>query len=330
MGSGRALAQHRVDVIWHVLDLHTGHGAIMAPLAPMFNRPFTEDARRIDAKVPSAAGLVPCEVSRNPWGHGRWCAVRVVLLPGAVLPAELAYGALVSELGGGVEAMMKELEVYREHAPRPDYSLNTEVEGVRSEADGRGWDHFHLVGYSAGGSAALAFAAHHPTWLLSLALLEPAWAGNWGWSAQHSKLWASYDALEHLPPDQAMTAFMRLQVRPDVQLPPPPSGPTPPWMSRRPGGIRALLRTFKSYELDRAALAAFGAPVYFALGGRSSPDQFAEEADRLASVFPDFTLEVFPDRHHFDPPHRVEPARLAKSLGAIWRRGESMAAKACP
>jgi pimeloyl-ACP methyl ester carboxylesterase len=271
-------------------------------------------------------GLVPGEVAGDAWDAGEVvCALGVVLLPGAVLPADLAYGALLSELGAGVAASTKDLEVYREEVPPPDYSLDAEVEGVRSEADRRGWDRFHLVGYSAGGSAALAFAAYDPTRFLSLALLEPAWAGSWDWSPEHRKLWASYDALENLPPDQSMTAFMRLQVRPDVQLPPPPSGPTPPWMSRRPAGIRAILRSFKSYGLDRAALAAFEAPVYFALGGRSNPDQFAQEADRLGSVFADFTLERFPDRHHFDPPHRVEPARLARSLRAIWERGESMA-----
>ncbi|MGH3477933.1 MAG: alpha/beta fold hydrolase [Nocardioidaceae bacterium] len=251
--------------------------------------------------------------------------LRVVLLPGAVMPADLAYGALVGELGAGVEAITKDLEVYREDVPPSDYTLDAEVEGVRAVADARSWDRFHLVGYSAGGSAALAFAAHDPARLLSLALLEPAWAGSWGWSAEHRRLWASYDALEHLPPDESMTAFMRLQVRPDVQLPVPPSGPAPPWMDRRHAGIRAILGTFKTFELDRAALAGLEAPVYFALGGRSNPDQFADEADRLASVFADFTLEVFPDRHHFDPPHRVEPARLARSLRALWERGESLA-----
>jgi pimeloyl-ACP methyl ester carboxylesterase len=251
------------------------------------------------------------------------CAVRVVLLPGAVMPADLAYGALVGELGDEVEVVAKDLELYREEAPPPDYSLDAEVQGVRREADGRGWERFHLVGYSAGGSAALAFAAQHPARLLSLALLEPAWAGRWGWSEEHEQLWESYDALAGLLPEQLMPAFMRLQVRPDVELPPPPGGPAPPWMGRRPAGIRALMRSFTTYELDRGALAGFEAPVYFALGGRSNPVQFAEEAERLASVFADFTLEVFDDRHHFDPPHRIEPARLAESLRAVWARGEA-------
>ena len=84
------------------------------------------------------------------------------------------------------------------------------------------------------------------------------------------------------------------------------------------------MRTFNTYDLDREALAAFLGPVYFALGGLSNPDQFGDEADRLGTVFGDFTLEVFAERHHFDPPHRIEPERLAKSLRAIWARGSGL------
>jgi pimeloyl-ACP methyl ester carboxylesterase len=245
----------------------------------------------------------------------------VMLLPGVVLPADLAYGGLVSVLGSDVETIVKDLEVYREDSPPPDYSLDTEVAGALREADARGWRRFHLVGYSAGGAAVLAVAARQPARLLSLALLEPAWVGNWGWSVEHSRLWARYDELAQLPAEQFMPAFMRLQVRTGVPLPAPPAGPPPPWMSKRPGGIRAVARAFQSYDLNRDALAGFDRPVYFALGGLSNPIQFGEEAERLGTVFPDFTLEVFADRHHFDPPHRIEPQRLARSLRAIWTRG---------
>lgn len=64
-------------------------------------------------------------------------------------------------------------------------------------------------------------------------------------------------------------------------------------------------------------------PVLFTLGGRSHPDYYAEIAKRLGSVFPDFTLERFEERHHFDPPHRIEPDRLAASLAALWGRAEA-------
>jgi hypothetical protein len=48
-------------------------------------------------------------------------------------------------------------------------------------------------------------------------------------------------------------------------------------------------------------------------------------AEQLCAA-PDFTIETFPERHHFDPPHRIEPARLASSLLALWRRAESITA----
>jgi pimeloyl-ACP methyl ester carboxylesterase len=247
---------------------------------------------------------------------------RVILLPGIVLPAELAYGALIEALGD-VEAVAKELQIYATDEPPNDYSLDLEVEGVRGEAAGRGWERFHLIGYSGGGAAALAFATRHSDRLLSLALLEPAWAGSWDWSPSEQALWQEYERLESLRSDQFMPAFVRLGLRQGVEPPAPPAGEAPPWMAKRPAGIRAITETFKSYDLDRTALERFSQPVYFALGGLSNPDQYGQIARRLAGVFPDFELEVFEERHHFDPPHRVEPERLATSLRAVWHRAEA-------
>src|SRR2546427_4759954 len=247
---------------------------------------------------------------------------RVILLPGSVLPAELAYGSLVAALGSGTDAVVKELEVYATPEAPPDYTLDLEVAGVLRDADARGWEGFHLVGYSGGGAAALAVAARRPERLSSLALLEPAWAGRWDLSPAEQAVWREYDRLEALPRDEFVRAFMRLNVKPGVELPPPPSGEPPPWMAKRPGGIRAFMKTFRSYDLDHGALARFDRPVYFALGGLSNPDQFGRIATRLSGVFSDFQLEVFEDRHHFDPPHRIEPERLADSLRALWRRAD--------
>jgi hypothetical protein len=94
-------------------------------------------------------------------------------------------------------------------------------------------------------------------------------------------------------------------------------------MAQRPAGIRAIVDAFRTYHLDREALRRFDRPVYFALGGLSNPDQFGDEAERLARVFGDFWLQVFPDRHHFDPPHRAEAPALAASLRSLWRRAET-------
>ncbi|GAB3278530.1 hypothetical protein GCM10027449_18690 [Sinomonas notoginsengisoli] len=255
----------------------------------------------------------------------------VILLPGSVLPAALAYGALIgalwARLGDGVHAVAKDLEVYSGPTPPTGYSLDTEVAGVVRAARGLGWETFHLVGYSGGGASALAFAAKHPEMLESLALLEPAWAGNWGWSPAHHDLWARYQKLEALPQEEFMAEFVRLGVRPGVTAGlPTGGGEQPPWMALRPAGIRAFMATFATYDLDRDALARFDRPVYFALGALSNPDEYDEIADRLSGVFPRFRLEVFPGRHHFDPPHRVEPDRIAASLAQLWAEAQTPAA----
>jgi pimeloyl-ACP methyl ester carboxylesterase len=249
---------------------------------------------------------------------GAW---RVVLLPGIVMPAAAAYEALLTELGSDVDALVTDLAVYTADTPPPDYSLDDEVASLLTAVEARGWDRFHLLGYSAGASVALACAAVHGDRLSSLALLEPAWAGNWDDAAPaHQALWPEYARLADLPPEEAMPAFVRLQLRPGVVPPPPPPGPPPAWMARRPAAIRAMVSAFRTFDLDREALRRFRGPVYFALGGLSNPDQFAEEAERLAGVFRDFRLEVFADRHHFDPPHRAEPGAVGASLRDLWRR----------
>ena len=253
----------------------------------------------------------PVERSRFP----------VVLLPGSVLPAAPAYGALLEALGERVDAVAKELEVYAGDELPADYGLETEGEGILREADARGFDRFHLAGYSGGGAAALAFAAAHSERLLSLALLEPAWAGNER-TPEEEALHARFRALEQLPEEERMAEFTRLQLAPGVEPPARPDGPPPPWLATRPAGIRAFLRAFDAADLDLAALRGFRQPVLFVLGGLSNPDYFARMADRLAGVFPDFTLETFPERHHFDPPHRVEPERLAELLLAFWERAD--------
>lgn len=246
----------------------------------------------------------------------------VLMLPGGVLPADLAYEGLLNELGAEVRAVAKELEVYAGDVPPAGYSLADEVNGILRRADDLGFERFHLVGYSAGGASSLAFAAANPDRLGSLALLEPAWAGNENLSPEEAAVWEQFRRIAELPPDEMMPAFMAAQLGQGVDPPPPPPGAPPPWMSSRPAALRAFINAFLTGEMDIDALARFEQPVYFALGGRSNPAYYERMARRLANVFSDFTLEVFVDRHHFDPPHRIEPQRLAPSLLALWLRAE--------
>jgi len=178
----------------------------------------------------------------------------VILLPGIVLPAQLAYGGLIAALGSDVEAVARDLEVYAAPEPPADYGLEVEVAGVLREADARGWDRFHLVGYSGGGAAALAFAEARPERLASLALLEPAWAGTWDISPAEREASLELERLARLPDDQLMPAFVRFGLRPGVPVPSPPPGDPPPWMATRPAGIRAILRAFHRGSIDREAL----------------------------------------------------------------------------
>jgi pimeloyl-ACP methyl ester carboxylesterase len=240
-----------------------------------------------------------------------------------VLPAEHAYASLLDALGPDVEAVAKELEVYATPQPPEDYGLGLEVEGVQREADERGWSRFHLLGFSGGGAAALVCAATRAERLASLALIEPAWAGDWDLSRAEQRVRRELDRLAELPDEEYLPAFTRLSIRADVPLPPPPEGDPPPWLASRPAGIAAFNRAFARDRLDREALRRFDRPVYLALGALSNPDQYEEVVRRLAAVFPDVHLEVYEERHHFDAPHRVEPERLAASLRALWRRAEA-------
>jgi pimeloyl-ACP methyl ester carboxylesterase len=236
------------------------------------------------------------------------------------MPADLAYGPLLDALGDDVQAIAKDLEVYAGPEPPPDYTLNYEIDGVLRAAKEAGFDRFHLVGYSGGGASSLAFAARHLERLLSLALMEPAWMGNEGLSSEEQAVQREFDRIATLPPDQMMPAFVAKQLAPGVEPPPPPPGPPPPWMAKRPAGLRAFLTTFNASTLDLDRLRAFEKPVYFALGGRSNPDYFGRMAKRAGEIFPDFTLDVFEERHHFDPPHRIEPERTARALRGHWAR----------
>jgi pimeloyl-ACP methyl ester carboxylesterase len=246
-----------------------------------------------------------------------------ILLPGAVLPAELAYAALREALADDdVDVVAKDLEVYAMSEPPPGYSLDNEIEGVLRAADSAGFERFHLVGYSAGGACATAFAARYAERLHSLALLEPAWIGNQDQSAEEHRVWRELRSAPGLPPEQILPEFIRLQLAAGIDPPPPPAGPPPPWMAKRPVGLQGLMASFERHRLDPDHLRVFGSPVYYALGARSNPDLYGRMAERARRLFADFTLEVFQDRHHFDPPHRVEPERLARSLLALWERSE--------
>lgn len=243
----------------------------------------------------------------------------VVLVPGGVLPGELSYGPLLEALGHDVEPIVKDLEVYAGDGPPAGYTLDDEVNGIRRAADERAVHEFHLVGYSGGGAACLAFVARSPERVRSLALVEPAWIGNEDLSPEEAEYWREADRILALPPQELMREFVQWGLRPGVEPPAAPSGPPPPWMAKRPAGLKAMHEAFRAYRLDHARLREFDRPVYLALGTLSIPVE-ERKIERLGRVFPKAEIERYEGRHHFDPPHRAEAERFAGALRRLWAR----------
>jgi hypothetical protein len=92
-----------------------------------------------------------------------------------------------------------------------------------------------------------------------------------------------------------------------------------PWMALRPAGLKAQASGFNSFDLPYASIRAFTRPVYIAVGGLSTQVAL-RKAQVLESLFPDARVEVFPDRHHFDPPQRAEPVCIARALVSLWEK----------
>lgn len=246
-----------------------------------------------------------------------------VLLPGGILPAELAYADLLDRFEDDVDGRAKELEVYTgPDVPPPHYGFETEMAGIDRVADEAGFDRFHLVGYSAGGAVSLAYALASPDRVWSLTLTEPAWSGTEGRTPEEVEATDRVLATLQLPPAEMLPAFIRAQLEDGVEPPPRPAAPPPAWMRSRPAGTNAIAGAFTRHPYPAARMRTFDRPVLFALGGRSRQAYYGLMAERLRNAFPDFTLALFPDRHHFDPPHRAEPERYARLLEEHWRRAE--------
>ena len=239
--------------------------------------------------------------------------IDVVLVPGIIAPAAIRYAPLLRALGDRVHAVTKELEVYAADPPASEYSIRNEVDGVARAADAAGLERFHLYGHSGGGAIALAFAAEYPDRLLSLALDEPAvdFLGEGGSD------WLEIKQAASLQEPEATRAFLRLQLAPDEPLPPPPDGPPPVWMRKRPAGIRAFVAAVESHRVDPAAYRAFRASVYYSYGTRSHP-RWTAMSDRLARRFVHFTAERYDGLHHLNTSHQAQPDRVAAALEALW------------
>ncbi|HEY4753902.1 MAG TPA: alpha/beta fold hydrolase [Candidatus Limnocylindrales bacterium] len=243
----------------------------------------------------------------------------VVFLPGGVTPVALSYAPLLEELGEEISPLLKDLEVYAGDEPPADYSIQLEVDALERAVDAAGLDTFHLVGYSGGGAVSLDFAAQHAERLRSLAIYEPARQPGPLVLADHPEY---QSAGGQLGPEEMMAAFTSLQLRPGVEPPPPPQGPAPGWMAKRPDGLRAMMRAFEAYATDPELLRRCACPVYLAYG-LLTHEGMVRRIQVLAGLFPDLWIEAYPGLHHFGPPQRSRPAHYASSLRHLWSRAEA-------
>ena len=242
----------------------------------------------------------------------------VLFLPDSLLPVEIAFKYVLESFQGDIEVILKDLEVYKKSVPPVTYSMDTEILGIKETI---GDKVVHLVGFSGGGAIGLGFLTKYPDLVKSLALIEPAWVGNEDLSQFEMEYWLQMDKIWKLPIEERMNAFVRHNLRHGVPPPPPPPNPAPPWFSFRPAGFSAMGTAFRRADLSTRFLSEYSGPVYLALGGLSHPiEQY--KADRLLRLFSHIRLEVFPQCHHFDPPHRLEPQRFAAVLERFWAEAE--------
>ena len=242
---------------------------------------------------------------------------QVICVPGSVAPAAQRYRPLVEAAGDAAEFHLKDLEVYREAEPPAGYSIEEEVDAIDRFAESLRLDRFHLVAYSGGGFISLAYAGTRPERLLSLGLFEPARIPG-PLTQREEAFFSGLEAkLKGLEGDQFMTTFVREQVKPGAQLPPPPSGPPSPEMRKRPAGIAALIRAFDAYSFDRDALRAATFPVFYGYGDQSHEEQ-AVKAGILAELFANIHVERFTGVHHFVPPEQIYTPRHVLALRDLW------------
>jgi len=126
-----------------------------------------------------------------------------------VTPAEVTYRGFAEALAGRAVLLLQDLEGYASDYPT-NYDWETEVTAVARLTAKRGWQQFHVMGYSAGASVALGFACSFPDHVQSLSLIEPWFVDNdVSWSKECAKLLESVDAALNLPLQERFAAFLQ-------------------------------------------------------------------------------------------------------------------------
>jgi len=245
----------------------------------------------------------------------------VICLPGGIAPAAQRFASLLAAVGGRAELHMNDLEVYRGGKPPTDYSVEMELEAVDRFADVLGLDRFHLLGYSAGGFIALAYAGTRPERLLSLGLFEPAMVPGELADEERTYIHLLQETLRGLEGAEFMSTFLHAQLKPGVEFP-EMRGPLPPAMQNRPAGLVAFMQAFLAYEFDRGRFRDCRLPVYLGYGDLTS-DMEVVKARVLAGLFGDIRIQRYAGIHHFVAPELIYTHDHAQALEEVWARGSA-------
>ncbi len=239
-----------------------------------------------------------------------------VLCLGAVAPAALTYARLQRSLGAEAAFVLKDPECFVGSLPS-GYSLETEIASALDVADRTGGERFHLVGYSVGGSLALALSLAHPERLRTLTLIEPAWIGRPDWSDDEAAFVAAVNAVMQLPISARGPALLRAMADPEDDPARAVPDPLPSWLLDRPVRFSALWHALQDAAGLFDAAMAFAGPLYLPVGQRSHR-RFLSVARRLEQLHPNASVELYADCTHLDPPQSREPERFAGRLRALW------------
>jgi len=250
---------------------------------------------------------------------------QVICVPGSVAPAAQRYRPLIEAVADAADLHLKDLEVYREPVPPSDYSVEEELDAIDRLAGTKSLARFHLIGYSGGGFISLAYAGTRPERVISLGLFEPARIPGTMMGEEAAAFAALEAKLHGLQGSEFMAAFVREQVKPGVQVPPPPASVSPE-MQKRPAGITALIRAFEDYAFDRRLLAEAQFPAFLAYGDQTHEVE-SIKAGILARLFGDLRVHRYSGIHHFVPPEMIYSADYSQALLDHWRRADVLAAK---
>jgi pimeloyl-ACP methyl ester carboxylesterase len=220
-------------------------------------------------------------------------------------------------VGSAAEIVGRDLEIW-ERRSLGDYSIATEVAAVNKAATTYGWQSFHLVGFSAGASVALAATRRLGPRVASLVLIEPAYIGDDAWSPSEASWRARMHEVFDLPAELHQRVFRQAMLR---------AGEEVKGNANVTDAVVARSRILEQHALRRLGfttdqLAHVTQPVLVVTGGRSN-ERFGDVSARLCQVMPDARPTLFAERDHLSSPQRHEPEGLARVLLDFWAQVEA-------